>query len=55
MGTHNICLFKEIDKNYTGHNLKTTELIYCALIGVCAVIRSNTVLFLLKLVPYLEL
>ena len=23
-------------------NLKTTKLLYCALIGVCAVIRSNT-------------
>ena len=43
MGTHNICLYKEVDKNYTGYNLKTMELLDCALIGVCAVIRSNTV------------
>ena len=43
MGTHNICLFKEIDKNYTCYNLKSTALLDCALIGVCAVIRSNTV------------
>ena len=43
MGTHNICLYKEVDKMYTGCNLKTTELLDCALIGVCAVIRSNTV------------
>ena len=43
MGTHNICLYKEVDKKYTGCNLKTTELLYCALVGVCAVIRSNTV------------
>ena len=43
MGTHNICLYKEVDKKYTGCNLKTTELLDCALIGVCAVIRSNTV------------
>ena len=43
MGTHNISLYKEVDKKYTGCNLKTTELLDCALIGVCAVIRSNTV------------
>ena len=43
MGTHNICLYKEVDKKYTGCNLKTTEYLDCALIGVCAVIRSNTV------------
>ena len=44
MGTHNICLYKEEDKKYTGCNLKTTELLNCALIGACAVIRSNTVI-----------
>ena len=27
MSTHNICLYKEIDKKYTGCNLKTTELL----------------------------
>ena len=43
MGTHNICLPEEVDKKYTGCNLKTTELLDCALIGVCVVIRSNTV------------
>ena len=43
MGTHNICLYKEVDKSYTGCNLKSAELLGCALIGVCAVIRSNTV------------
>ena len=43
MGAHNICLHKEEDKKYTGCNLKTTELLACALIGVCAVIRSNMV------------
>ena len=43
MDTHNICLYKEVDKKYTGYNLKTTELFDCALIGVCAAIRSNTV------------
>ena len=43
MGTHNICLYKEVDKKYTGYNLKTTELVGCVPIGVCAVIRSNTV------------
>ena len=44
MHTHNICLYKEVDKEYTRCNLKTMELLDCALIGVCAVIRSNTVL-----------
>ena len=34
-------LYKEVDKKYTGCNLKT--LLDCALIGICAVIRSNTV------------
>ena len=43
MGTHNICLYKEVDKKYAGCNLKTTELLDCALIGICAVLRSNTV------------
>ena len=38
-----ICLYKEGDKKYTGCNLKTTELLDYVLIGVCAVIRSNTV------------
>ena len=43
MGTHSICLYTEVDKKYTGCNLKTTVLFDCALIGVCAVIRLNTV------------
>ena len=43
MSTHNICLYKEVKKKYTGCNLKTMEFLDCALIGVCAVIRSNTV------------
>ena len=42
MGTH-ICIYKEVDIKDTGCNLKTTELLDCAFIGVCAVIRSNTV------------
>ena len=41
MGTHNICLYKEVDKKYTGCSLKTMELLDSALIGVCAVIRSS--------------
>ena len=45
MGTHNTCLYEEVDKKYTGCNLKTMELLGCALIGVCAVIRSNTVIY----------
>ena len=44
MVTHNICLYKEVDKKYTGCNLKTTELLDCALIRVCVAIRSNTVI-----------
>ena len=43
IGTHNICLYKQVDKKNTGCNLKTTELLDCALIWVCAVIRLNTV------------
>ena len=43
MSIHNICLYKEVKKKYTGCNLKTTEFLDCALIGVCAVIRLNTV------------
>ena len=43
MGTHNIRLYKEVDKNYTGCNLKTTELLDCALRGACVVIRSYVV------------
>ena len=38
-----ICLYKEVDKKYTGCNLKTKKLLDSALIGVCAVIRLNTV------------
>ena len=45
MGTHNICLYKEDNKKYTVHDLKTMELLDCALVGVCAVIRSNTVVY----------
>ena len=36
--------YKEVDKKYTGCNLKNMELLDCVLLGVCAVIRSNTVL-----------
>ena len=43
MRTHNICLYKKVNKMYTSCNLKTTEFHECALIGVCAVILSNTV------------
>ena len=43
MGTHNICIYKEVDKNYTDCNLKPKELLECTLTGVYAVIRSNTV------------
>ena len=39
MDTHSICFYKEVDKKYIGYNLKTMELLDCALIGLCAVIR----------------
>ena len=45
MGTHNMCLYKKVDKQYTGFNPKTTELLDCALIGICVVIRSNMACF----------
>ena len=34
---------KEVEEAYTGCNLKNMSLRDCAIIGVCAVIRSNTV------------
>ena len=43
-GTNNICLNEKVDKKNTGCNLKTTELLDCTLIGVCAVIKSYTVI-----------
>ena len=43
ISTHNICFHKEVDKKYTGCYLKTAELLDCALTGVCAIIRLNTV------------
>ena len=43
MGAHNICLYKEVVKKYTGCNLKTMELLDYALIGVYAVIKLNMV------------
>ena len=45
MSTHNISLYKEVNKRYTDCHLKTTKFLDCALIGVCAVIRSNTVVY----------
>ena len=50
MSTHNIYIYKEVDKKYTDYNLRTTELLDCALIGVCVVIRSNTVV-LKEIIP----
>ena len=46
MGTHNIYLHIVADKKYTSCNLKTKKLLDCVLIGVCAVIRLNTVMHL---------
>ena len=43
MSTHNICLYKAVDKKYSVCNLKSTVLLDCVLIGVYAVIRWNTV------------
>ena len=52
ISTHNICLYKDLDKKYNGCNLKTTELLDCVLIGICAVIRSNTVCQLVFISTY---
>ena len=35
MDTHNICLYKEVDKKYTDYNLKTVELLDCTYKGMC--------------------
>ena len=57
VGTHLNCIDKSVqfkwvpttyakrrrDKHYTCCNLKTTELLVCALIGACVVILLNTV------------
>ena len=43
MGSHNICLQKR-RRQKIHCNLKTTKLLDCALIGVCAVNRTNTVI-----------
>ena len=40
MGTYNICLIRKRTKSTL---LKTTDSLFCALIGMCAVIRSNMV------------
>ena len=34
MGAHNMCLYKEVDKKYTGCNLKIMQLLYCVHIWV---------------------
>ena len=57
LGIHLNCIDKSMQfkwvptifafKTYTGCNLKTTELLDCALMVVCAVIRSNTVFCIL--------
>ena len=44
MGTHNIRLYKKREEKYTGFNLKTKELLDCALIGVeydMFILRNN--------------
>ena len=61
MGTYNIYLYKEVDK-YTGCNLKSTDCLTARFLsffrnvltseeGVCAVIRSNTVICIRELKP----
>ena len=49
MGTHNIWLYQEIDKKYIGCNVKTTELLDCVLIWVCAVIRVKRIFFFVSI------
>ena len=36
-------VLKEVDKKYTGCNLKSMELLDCVLIGVCALVGLNMV------------
>ena len=43
MSTHNICFYKEGDKSTLVVIFWITKLLDCALIGACAVTRSNTV------------
>ena len=43
MSTHNICFYKEGDKSTLVVIFWNTKLLDCALIGACAVTRSNTV------------
>ena len=53
VGTHLNCIDESMKykwvpttfrfKKYTGCNLKPMELLDCALIGICAVIRSNMI------------
>ena len=38
--------YKEVDRKYTGCNLKIMELLDYMLIGVCVVIRSDAVFYL---------
>ena len=45
MHTHNICLYKEVDKKHTDCYLRLWNCL-TALIGVCMVINVNTVLIL---------
>ena len=45
MSTNNICWYKAINKSTRSVILKTKKLLDCSHIGVCAVIRSNTVFF----------
>ena len=52
MSTHNICLCKEVRKKCIGCNLKTTEFLDCALIGVCAVSGSNTAIKIYQYANY---
>ena len=52
---HNICLYKEEDKKYIGCNLKITELLDYALIGVTLLvvpkaIQNKVVLYCILLV-----
>ena len=47
MGTHSICLCKEVDKRYTGCNLKIKDLLDCVLIGVCSIIMHEYIIFFL--------
>ena len=48
IGTHNIRLYKEVNKKYTDCSLKTMELLDCVLTGVSAVLGQIWYIFRIR-------